>query len=119
MSAAEIVAMRSEQDGTMPDTGVVWRFTSASDGMGGNVETWAAAGTAACRLGRVGDTGEERVIADRLTSADPWVLTFPVTTTIYERDRVVVGTRTFQIEMVAEHGEWETARQCYGYEVGG
>ena len=119
LTAAEIADMRSEQNGTMPDTVVVWRWTSASDGMGGEVETYAAVGTVTGRLGRVGNMGEESVIADRLTAADPWVITVPQTTTVYERDRLVVGSRTFEVEMVAEHAAWETARQCYGYEVGG
>ena len=119
LSATEIADMRTEQNNTMPDTVVVWRWTAASDGMGGNVETYAAVGTVSGRLGRVGSMGAERVIAERLTAADPWVVTVPTTTTVYERDRLVVGTRTFQVETVAEHAAWETARQCYGYEVGG
>ena len=119
LSAAEIADMRSEQDGTMPDSVVVHRYTTVSDGMGGNTETWAAVGTVTGRLAPAGRAGAEGIIAERLTAAEPWVVTVPVTTTVYERDRLVVGTRTFEVEYINEHAAWETARRCYGYEVGG
>ena len=51
ISSAEITAMRSEQNDTMPDAVVISRYTTASDGMGGLVETWAAVGTVTGRPG--------------------------------------------------------------------
>lgn len=119
LSAAEITDMRSEQDGTMPDSVVVHRYTTVSDGMGGNTETWAAVGTVTCRLAPAGRAGAEGLITERLTAADPWAITVPQGTTIYERDRLVIGARTFEVEYINEHAAWETARRCYGYEVGG
>ena len=119
LSTAEMTSMRAEQDGTMPDSVVIYRYTTASDGMGGQTETWAAVGTVTGRVAPAGRAGEERIIAERLTAADPWVVTVPQTTTIYERDRVMIGTRTFEIEYINAHAAWETARRCFGYEVGG
>ena len=120
LSTAEITDMRSEQTGTLPDTVVIWRYTTASDGMGGNTESWTAAGTVVGRLAVPGRrSGDEGPIAERLTASDPWLITMPYNTTVYERDRLFVGSRTFEIEYISEHGEWETARQAYGYEVGG
>lgn len=119
ISTAEITAMRSEQDNTMPDTVVIRRYTSASDGMGGLVETWAAVGTVTGRVSPAGRAGAEAIIAEQLTAAEPYVITIPTGTTVYERDRFVIGTRTFEIEYVNAHAAWETALRCYGYEVGG
>ena len=119
LSAAEIADMRAVQSDTLPDTVVIWRYTSSSDSMGGVTETWAAAGTVSGRLSPAGRAGQEAIIAERLTAAEPWVITVPQGTTVYERDRMVVGTRTFEIEYINEHAAWETARRCYGYEVTG
>ena len=119
ISTAEITAMRSEQNDTMPDTVVIRRYTTASDGMGGLVETWAAVGTVTGRVSPAGRAGAEGIIAERLTASEPYVITIPTGTTVYERDRFVIGTRTFEIEYVNAHAAWETALRCYGYEVGG
>ena len=111
--------MRSEQSGTLPDTVVIWRYTADSDGMGGQTETWAAAGTVTGRLSPAGRAGAEAIIAERLTASEPWVITVPTGTSVKERDRLGIGTRTFEVEFVNEHAAWETALRCYSYEVGG
>ena len=119
LSAAEIADMRTEQNDTMPDSVVIWRYTSTPDGMGGQTETWAAVGTVTGRLAPAGRAGAEGVIAERLTAAEPWVITVPTGGTVYERDRLAVGSRTFEVEYINAHAAWETALRCYGYEVGG
>ena len=119
LSAQEITDMRSEQSGTLPDTVVIWRYTTASDGMGGQTETWASAGTVNGRLSPAGRAGAETIIAERLTAAEPWVITVPTGTSVKERDRLGVGSRTFEVEFVNEHAAWETALRCYSYEVAG
>lgn len=118
LSTAEIAAMRSEQSGSMPDTVVIHRYTSASDGMGGNAETWAAVGTVTGRVG-VSGGGDENITAERLTATDRWVITVPTGSTVYERDRLVVAGRTFEVSFVARREAWETALRCYGAEVAG
>lgn len=119
LSTTEIADMRSVQNDTMPDTVVIWRYTSTSDSMGGMAETWAAVGTVSGRLAPAGGSGREQILADRLTAAEPWVITMPNGTTLYERDRLVIGARTFEVEYINAHAAWETALQVYGYEVGG
>jgi len=118
LTATEIADMRAVQSDTLPDTVVIWRYTSASDSMGGQTETWTAAGTTNGRMSVAGG-GREDLIAERLTAADVWVVTVPQGTVVYERDRLVVGSRTVEVETVGEHAAWETARRCYGYEVTG
>ena len=118
LSAAEITDMRSEQNDTMPDSVVIWRYTVSSDGMGGNTETWAAVGTVDGRLALVNLAGVEKAIADRLTGADPYVVTVPTGSTVLDRDRLAVSGRTFEVAYVNQHGAWETALRCFGYEVG-
>ena len=122
LSAAEIADMRSTQNGTMPDTVVIQRFTTASDGMGGLTETWAAVGTVTGRLSPMSQNqgfGDERITADRVTDREEFVITVPQGSTVYHRDRLVVGSRTFHVELVSEHAAWETALRCYCTEIAG
>jgi head-tail adaptor len=118
LTAAEITSMRSEQSGTLPDTGVVWRYTQASDAMGGQTETWAALATALCRLSP-SPAGLERVTGERVTEIDQWTITFAQGTDVLARDKVKVGTRTFEVKSVSDHDEWETARRVHCVEVAG
>jgi len=119
LTTTEIADMRTVQNDTQPDTVVIWRYTTASDGMGGMAETWASAGTVTGRLAPMPRFAGERIVGDRLISADAWVITVPNGTTVYERDRLAVGARTFEIEYVNAHAAWETALQVFCNEVGG
>ncbi len=119
LTTSEIADMRSEQNETMPDTVVIWRYTSLSDGMGGVSETWASAGTVIGRLAPMPRLAGERIIGEQLLAADAWVITVPNGTMVYERDRLGVGARTFEVEYTNAHEAWETALRLYCNEVGG
>ena len=116
LSAGELTAMRSEQSGTLPGTAVISRNSPTSDGMGGWTDAWAAVGTVLGRLAPASASGAERMVADRITGEDAWVITLPQGTDVTERDRVVIDSRTFEVVTPLAHS-WETARRVVATEV--
>ena len=117
LTTSEISAMRTIQESALPDTVVIHRYTTVSDGMGGQIETWAAAGTVDGRIGAAWQASE-REIAGKLTETAAYVITVPQSTTIYERDRFVISSRTFEVRSIIDHEAWETARRSVAVEVG-
>lgn len=116
LTAAEIAEMKSVQNQAMAGTCVINRRTLASDGAGGYTETWAAVGTVAGRVWPARESGAERLIADRITEADAWVITVPQGTDVLAKDRIVEGGRTFEVMTAIVH-TWETARRVVCVEV--
>lgn len=116
LSAGELAAMRSEQSGTLPGTAVISRNSPTSDGMGGWTDAWAAVGTVDGRLAPASASGAERMVADRITGEDAWVITLPQGTDVTEKDRVVIMSRTFEVVTPLAHS-WETARRVVATEV--
>lgn len=117
LTAAELAEMRSTQEEAMPGTCVISRKTLASDGMGGFTETWAAAGTVTGRVWPATESGAERLIADRITEADAWVITLPHGTDVVAKDRIVEGSRTFDVIAPLPH-DWITAKRVVCVEIG-
>ena len=116
LTAAELAEMRSVQVEAMAGTCVITRRTLASDGMGGFTETWAAAGTVTGRVWPATESGAERLIADRITEADAWIITVPQGTDVVAKDRIVESGRTFEVVSAIAH-TWETARRVVCVEV--
>ncbi len=97
LTASELSAMRSTLDASLPDTATVQRKTLTSDGAGGYTESWSTVATVACRVSPSGHSPEERVIAERLASMSIWMLTLPALTDVWPADRIVVGSRIFEV----------------------
>lgn len=116
LTAAELAEMRSVQVLAQASTCVITRRTLASDGMGGFTETWVAAGTVSGRVWPAQESGAERLIADRITEADAWIITLPHGTDVVAKDRIVESSRTFEVISAIAH-TWETARRVVAVEV--
>ncbi len=43
------------------------------------------------------ESGAERLIADRITEADAWVITLPQGTDVVAKDRITESGRTFEV----------------------
>lgn len=117
LTAAELAEMRSVQDEAMAASCVISRKTLVSDGMGGFTETWAASGTVSCRVWPAGESGAERLVADRITEDDVWVITLPYATDVVAKDRITADGRTWEVVNPIAH-TWETARRVVAVEVG-
>lgn len=115
LSAGELTAMRAVQSDTLPDTAVISRNTPTSDGMGGWTDAWAAIGTVDCRVSPAGG-GAESLMAERITDTDAWNITLPYNTDVTAKDRVAIGSRTFEV-VTALPKSWETARRVVATEV--
>lgn len=113
LGAAEMAGMRADARAALPDTGVVWRPTPASDGRGGTALTWAAvASVVPCRLAPgIGQASGEGLTASKLGADANWVVTMPYDTDVRLTDRIVIGTRTVEVTFItAERSEHVSLR---------
>lgn len=117
LSTDELDAMRSTLEASLPDTAEVKRRTLTSDGAGGFTEGWQDRGTAvACRVAPTGWVPEERVIAERMAAKSTWTITLPALTDVGPADRLLVGSRVFEVAgVLARSGE--ISRRCVCSEV--
>lgn len=117
LSAAELSAMRATQGSALPGTAVISRNSPTSDGMGGWTDAWAAVGTVDGRLAPASESGAERLVAERITEEDAWVITVPYDTDVTAKDRVQIESRTFEVVSPLPRS-WTTALRVVATEVG-
>lgn len=111
LSAADLTAMKTTLDASLPDTCTVYRLTRTSDGAGGYTEAWAATGAAvACRVSPAG-TGAEREVAARLGAVATWMVTLPAGTDVTAKDKILTSTQTLQVEAALAPRSWEISRR--------
>lgn len=111
-------AMRTQVRRTLSDTCTIERNTPTSDGMGGFEETWAPLATGVpCRVVSAGGLSEnERVVAERMTTDQPWLVYLPSGQDVTPRDRLVVGvapdTIAYEVLAVNSGQTDEVVRRC-------
>lgn len=96
----------------MPDTVVVERVTLTADGAGGHTESWAAIGTVTGRLMPITRNAGEPVTGGQPASTSYWWATLPTGTDVTESDRLVTGSRSFEVTRVNITQSWQTAVRC-------
>lgn len=104
--------MRAAQALTMTDSATILRETMIDDGMGGESSSWAAVGSATCRVAPALRMPEVAIVAGRNSEAMGWTVTFPALTDVREEDRIAVGGREFEVIGVLGPETNETARRC-------
>lgn len=109
--------LRSLQGQYLPDTCVIQRYTSASTGEG-TTQTWADHLTGvACRVTPLASGATESLGADQsLRAVAQWVIWVPAETDVTVRDRVVYGSRTFEVARVGARS-YETVRELVCREI--
>jgi len=117
LSSADIAAMRATLSASMPDNAQVQRALRTSDGAGGFAETWTTIATVPCRVAPSGLTPTEQVIAERVRSRAVWTLTLPAGTDVTTADRVIVGTRTYEVVGMLTPRSYELATRFVAVEV--
>lgn len=112
LTSAELTAMRAVQAATFDLSGVIKRGGgTASDGAGGTVTTGATTvATVACRLAPNQTSDREAIVAAGLQAQTVWRLTVPQGTDLTAKDRVEIGSRTFEVMAVYGPRTNETAR---------
>ena len=116
LSTADLTALRAAQEAAMPETVTIKRLTLSDNGAGGFSESWGTASTVSGRIGPYNRQASEGVVAERLAGRAGYTLTLPALTDVRASDRLVVGTRTFEvIQPIARSNE--TARVVICAEV--
>ena len=116
LSAQELASMQAACNAFLPGTAIVQRVTLVSDGMGGYTPTPTNIGTAICRVTPAG-AGAEKLVAEKLTSLNNWVVTLPATTDVTTKDKLVIGARTLEVQAVLAPRSWEVTRRVIASEV--
>lgn len=112
LSAADLTYMQATQEQALPGTVVIERYTTASDGMGGAVQTYAAAGTVIGRIYPQRTTGQEMVGGAQVQSELKWWGTLPVGTEVYPQDRLVYSGRSWEIVRTNNDEMYQTCVRC-------
>lgn len=94
----------------MPGTCTITRKTQTSDGMGGMTDTWTTLSTLPCRLWSPPQEYSETVNQERLEVLTRWHLALPVGTDINVKDRVLIGTGTYEVAAYAAPESIEVER---------
>lgn len=117
LSTAELSAMQSTIDAALPDSFEIHRNTRTSDGSGGMTSSWASVATVSGRLSPpFGPAGDEKAEAGKTRATRRYVLTLPDSTDLRTTDRVVFGSRTFEVVGVTRRS-WELSRRVDLVEV--
>lgn len=97
ITAAELVCLREGITASWPDTVHITRATRTSDNAGGFTTSWATVATVAGKVQPDLTQPAEPVAGDRQSSVQRWWVRLPHGTDVTTRDRLVVGTRTFEV----------------------
>lgn len=109
--------LRGIQAQYLPDVCTIQRVTETSTGDGVS-SSWAThlAGVA-CRVSPLAASANESLgAAGGLQAVAQWTVWLPALTDVTVRDRIVYGSRTFEVARVGERS-FETVRECICREV--
>ena len=115
LTTGDVAAMRAQQAQALPDTGVIHRLTTSQNSIGETVESWAAAGTASCRLSSLSasDMAKVQAVRPQVQVNSAWRLTWVHGQDVRLGDRVVISGNTYGVIDVDNAGGWLTAVRCY------
>lgn len=101
----------------LPDTCTIQRYTETVTG-DGTSQSWATLATGVvCRVSPLSSSGSEALGADAsLQAVAQWTIWLPALQDVTVRDRVVYGTRTFEVARVGARS-YEVARELICREV--
>jgi len=116
LTTRDLTAMRDTQYEALPETATIRRTTETSDGMGGRQPATSDVGVTPCRLAPLGQSAQERVIAERLTGMTAYVATLPAGTDVRMEDEISIGARVLRVIAVLGRS-YETARRVVCVEM--
>ena len=96
----QLADLRADLEQLLTDSAQILRATATSDGAGGQTLAWNAVATVKAMLAPAQYKPEERLVADRVTVVQQWVLSVPVSTDIQAADRVLVAGRQYEVVAV-------------------
>lgn len=96
LTAGELQGMRATQGLTLVESCTIVRRTLVSDGAGGQTATEASTASL-CRLAPSNNQPQDRVVAGSQQDGVLWRITLPAGAEVTASDRIVVGSRTFEV----------------------
>ena|SRR5215510_7984532 len=100
----------------MDTSATITRRTQVSDGLGGFTDTYPTVSTTTCRFEQAQITPVERENAVGIQTILAWFFAFPVETDVRSTDRIVVGSRTFEV-VAPRPGSLEILRRVLAQEI--
>lgn len=110
LTTAELTSMQTTQALTFTETCTISRRTLSSDSAGGYTDSWSTVATTSCRLSPM--SANEIIVAGQQKIVAGWKATLPVSTDVRGEDRIVVGSRSFEVTSVQKTKTRETAKVC-------
>lgn len=108
--------LRSLSNQFLPDSCSISRVTETPSG-DGTSSSWSTVATVACRVSPLASGANEDLGADQsVTAVSQWTVWLPALTDVTVKDRIVVGSRTFEVNRVGERS-YETVRECLCREI--
>lgn len=109
--------LRALSNQFLPDTCTIQRYTESSTG-DGTAQTWSDLATGvSCRVSPRGRSAAESLGADQsLQAIADWTVWMPALQDVTPKDRVVVGSRTFEVVVVTARS-YEAVRAVLCREV--
>ena len=119
LSDAELVQMRLDVAGMLPDVAIIQTVTLTSDGAGGHSSVWSAVtgGTVACRVDPLQTRESVDYTANRETLIRKWQVTLPYDAPIVPDARLVIGGVTYDVTLIHDVHSWHVSRRCEVAEV--
>lgn len=90
-----LTRLRAQVTARLPGTATIQENTPANNGLGGRTDSWASAGTSACKLFR--NSGREYVEGDRQVARGDWLIRLPWGTAVTTLNQLVVDGHTYQV----------------------
>ncbi len=119
ITAGQLSLMRATVERTFVSSCSIVRNTrtDTDEGSWTTAETTVATGVM-CRYAPLGSGGgAERIIAERMAAVADTVINMPVGTDVTPRDRVVIGSRTFEVKDVMDDRSQPTHLRVYAQEM--
>lgn len=95
---SDILDMRAVVNESLSGTALILRYTSHSDGQGGETQSWAYAGTVPASIAPVLTGTETGGEAPR--AFHPWIATMPSGIDVKETDRLRIGDTEYEVVAV-------------------
>lgn len=112
LSAAELTALRADVLGLLPGTAIISRLTASVGTAGFPARTYAAVGTAVCRLDPMAVKGQPGITASQDALSYYRQLTVPYNTDLRANDRVTIDTRVYSVTRLDDDHDARIVRRA-------
>ncbi len=112
LSAAELTALRADVLGLLPGTAIISRLTTSVGTAGFPARTYAAVGTAVCRLDPMAVKGQPGITASQDALSYYRQLTVPYNTDLRANDRVTIDTRVYSVTRLDDDHDARIVRRA-------